>query len=528
MTRRPALAIPGPGTIIQIATALLLWPGIAQASPQPAPSIFLHVQPATSSKNPCASLNISNCYETVTRGDLAEPEVGPYYFIYLLANTQPSISNLGGLQCGLFYQDYQAGGMDDGVGVDIYSWHPCSSLEFPSASPNAWPQPGSSNLMTWSSETCQSGPLVVAGYFYVGAYSPDILAVVPRPSDSRAVLASCASQEYTIPTLQLGRVAFSAGATDDGCNGCLGGWPDCPPLPWPPVSSGPTALSLHLAEPPQASCSPTGAGSCDAFVVSGVSSEAGEHYYAYVLASIGGLRGLSGVSFGIDYDGGTPGGATNNQGLDILSWTRCGNASMLYDSSWPNPGTAMKLAWDYSTTGCPDLGSTVVAGYFYVSAYSTDFLRLTPPPGSPTARLTDCGFTVRELDVTQLGQAAFSPDGSLPGCRPCTEGCPSTSAVGGSHPAPENTRLEILSAQPVRSGAQVSLRATSAGGSADLTVFDVSGRRIRRLPAASATSGDGLTRWDLRDDSGRAVPPGVYLVRLSARSPLVKRLVVIP
>ncbi|TPW13344.1 MAG: hypothetical protein FD129_1294, partial [bacterium] len=276
-----------------------------------------------------------------------------------------------------------------------------------------------------------------------------------------------------------------------------------------------TALSLHLARPPVTPppCSALGAISCDTLTVSGMSSEVGEHYYAYLLASIGGLRGLSGVRFGIDYDGGTPGGATNGQGLDILSWAVCGPASMLYNSSWPDPGMSMTLTWDYSTTGCPDLGSTVVAGYFYVSAYSADILRLTPPAGETTVEITDCGFTLRELDVTQLGQAAFSPDGSLSGCRPCTNACQATSAVGGNHPAPENARLEILSAQPVRAGAQVNLLATSPGGSADLAIFDISGRRIRRLPAASGTPGNGLTRWDLRDDSGHAVTPGLYFVR---------------
>lgn len=426
MTRRASLAARYHfGALLWLAATLLLVPRVVPASPQPGPSIFLHAQPAAVSKNPCGALNITNCYDAVTRGDLAQPGIGPYYYVYLLAYVEPPVNNLGGLQCGIFYQSNQAGGMLDGVGVDIYSWHLCAPLEFPTPSPNAWPQPGSGNLLAWPSPSCQTGPLVVGGYFYTGAYSADILAVTPRPVDDRATLADCASQEHVLPTHQLGRVAFSAGATDEGCNGCLGGWPGCPPLPWPPPSTGPTALSLHLARPPltEPLCSALGAISCDTLTVSGMSSAAGEHYYAYLLASIGGLQGLSGVEFGIDYDGGTPGGATNQQGLDILSWARCGPASMLYDSDWPDPGTAMKLAWDYSTSGCPDLGSTIVAGYFYVSAYSADILRLTSPAGLPAARLTDCVYEVTELQGNQLGQAAFSPDGSLFGCRPCTGQC---------------------------------------------------------------------------------------------------------
>ncbi len=510
--------------IILVASALALGHTDVQASPQPGPAIFLHARPANATKNPCADLNITNCYQVETRGDMAQPDVGPYYFVYLLANGNPQFTGLSGLQFGLFYQDNQAGGMLDGAGVDIFSWHPCVPLEFPS---QGWPQPGSGNLMIWPAPDCQTAPLVVAGYFYTGAYSPDILAVTPRPVDSRASVTNCASQELVLSTSHLGRVAFSAGATDYGCNGCLGG---CPPLPWPPVSPGPTALSLHLARPPlpPSTCSALGPISCDTLATSGTSSGAGEHYYAYVLASIGGLRGLSQIRFGIDYDGGTPGGATNLQGLDILSWTRCGPGSMVYDSNWLNPGASMTLTWDYSMTGCPDLGSTVVAGYFYVSAYSADVLRLTPPAGSSTARLRDCVFTVTDLDVARLGHAAFSPDGSLAGCRPCTEPCAATAGAGGNTPAPGNARLEILSAQPARIGAPVHLLAASPGESADLGIFDVSGRRVRRLPAISAGSEDGLTRWDLRDDSGHTVTPGVYFVRLSARTRLVKRLVVVP
>src|SRR5262245_34440583 len=105
MPHRRFRALPGTGRIILIATALLLGHAIAHASPQPGPSIFLHAQPATASKNPCGALNISNCHEAVTRGDLAQADVGPYYYVYLLAYTQSPINALSGLQCGLFYQD---------------------------------------------------------------------------------------------------------------------------------------------------------------------------------------------------------------------------------------------------------------------------------------------------------------------------------------------------------------------------------------------------------------------------------------
>ena len=47
---------------------------------------------------------------------------------------------------------------------------------------------------------------------------------------------------------------------------------------------------------------------------------------------------------------------------------------------------------------------------------------------------------------------------------------------------------------------------------ADVTVLSVDGRMIRRL---QERDGDGGVRWDVRDDAGRAVPSGVYLVRIT-------------
>lgn len=47
---------------------------------------------------------------------------------------------------------------------------------------------------------------------------------------------------------------------------------------------------------------------------------------------------------------------------------------------------------------------------------------------------------------------------------------------------------------------------------ADVTVLSVDGQRLRRL---EERDGDGGTRWDLRDEAGRDVPSGVYLVRIA-------------
>ncbi len=47
-----------------------------------------------------------------------------------------------------------------------------------------------------------------------------------------------------------------------------------------------------------------------------------------------------------------------------------------------------------------------------------------------------------------------------------------------------------------------------------LEVFAIDGRLVRTLAAGERAGGEHAAAWDLRDASGRAVPPGLYLARL--------------
>jgi hypothetical protein len=49
----------------------------------------------------------------------------------------------------------------------------------------------------------------------------------------------------------------------------------------------------------------------------------------------------------------------------------------------------------------------------------------------------------------------------------------------------------------------------------DLSLYDLSGRLVRKLQNSGAINGPQLLIWDGRDDSGNTVPPGLYLLRLS-------------
>ena len=52
-----------------------------------------------------------------------------------------------------------------------------------------------------------------------------------------------------------------------------------------------------------------------------------------------------------------------------------------------------------------------------------------------------------------------------------------------------------------------------------LAVFDISGRRIRELAGpALFDAGSHTLRWDGRDAAGTRVPPGLYLLKLTAET----------
>ena len=57
-----------------------------------------------------------------------------------------------------------------------------------------------------------------------------------------------------------------------------------------------------------------------------------------------------------------------------------------------------------------------------------------------------------------------------------------------------------------------------------LDIFDASGRRVRSIPAGPGSASPGRLEWNGSDESGRAVPPGLYMVRTrSGRSIRVVR-----
>lgn len=89
---------------------------------------------------------------------------------------------------------------------------------------------------------------------------------------------------------------------------------------------------------------------------------------------------------------------------------------------------------------------------------------------------------------------------------------PNTAAVA---PAAPSLALRAPSPNPFRTSTTIAFDMPRAG-TVTLRVLDLSGRAVRTL--ANGRTGAGLQHlvWDGRDDEGRALAPGVYLVRVQA------------
>lgn len=64
-------------------------------------------------------------------------------------------------------------------------------------------------------------------------------------------------------------------------------------------------------------------------------------------------------------------------------------------------------------------------------------------------------------------------------------------------------------------------------GQVRLSAFDVRGRRVRELATGAWTAGTHEVRWDGRDDAGRTLPSGTYLLRLETERRVVGRRVML-
>jgi hypothetical protein len=145
------------------------------------------------------------------------------------------------------------------------------------------------------------------------------------------------------------------------------------------------------------------------------------YYNVFVLVARGNLPHIAGLQFGIDY----PGGVNINGGetpITVFSWTLCAWIELVSPSPlWPAPGGGTIILWD-DDDPCRT-GEMHVAGYFYMGAYETSYMRIIPRPIDQALKVSRCDNTEVILDAPDdAGYAAFSDTGAL-GCNPCDASC---------------------------------------------------------------------------------------------------------
>ncbi len=96
---------------------------------------------------------------------------------------------------------------------------------------------------------------------------------------------------------------------------------------------------------------------------------------------------------------------------------------------------------------------------------------------------------------------------------------------GAPEPVPTRALEASVHPNPFRDAVTVSFTAPRAGD-ASVQVYSVDGRHVRTLAAGASEAGAHVLAWDGRDDAGRRVAPGLYLVRVGAAGASAQRSVV--
>jgi hypothetical protein len=98
------------------------------------------------------------------------------------------------------------------------------------------------------------------------------------------------------------------------------------------------------------------------------------------------------------------------------------------------------------------------------------------------------------------------------------ESLPATAqvVVGVRDTAPLRFDFHPIAPNPARAGASLRFDVPAGGGTVLIGAYDVAGRLVRVLTRGPHPAGRGTVAWDGRDDEGRQVPAGLYLVRMEA------------
>jgi hypothetical protein len=177
--------------------------------------------------------------------------------------------------------------------------------------------------------------------------------------------------------------------------------------------------------------------------------------------------------------------------------------------------------WDHSTSTAADHWNLSSSLYDELGFASLDPVVFGGWEASETCRLygndyvagvnatngTDSTYAVWIVMLKWLAGTGGAPD-QMALMNPVTDVKPGARSL-----SPGRNDLRLAGSNPGRGHTRLEL-SLSVGESAELSILDIQGRKLRILVSGQHSKGGQFVTWDQRDDSGRPVPCGMYLARL--------------
>lgn len=154
--------------------------------------------------------------------------------------------------------------------------------------------------------------------------------------------------------------------------------------------------------------------------------------------------------------------------------------------------------------------------------YDADRWVNTPTPGAPGTVETCVVEDLAEETIYYFALRTKDDRGNISPISNIVTITPTVDANG------EHWKLALSEAvpSPARSNTRLAL-ALPAKGAVKVEALDVTGRRVRMLQDGPMSAGPHDLVWDLRDDQGQAVRPGIFFIRAEAGGTTFKRRVVV-
>jgi hypothetical protein len=118
------------------------------------------------------------------------------------------------------------------------------------------------------------------------------------------------------------------------------------------------------------------------------------------------------------------------------------------------------------------------------------------------------------IDIGRLRSITFDP------CGQAAAGVPPGPAA---HDAGAEIAV-VLSPNPSADGATIEIAAAAADVEIELRILDIRGNVVRRFEPRRASDGKLRIEWDTRDQSGRELPSGAYLIVVGTNTATTSRL----